>query len=80
MIARFAKVLYWIACSFAAMMIIFGMALWSTDINATREPFTIVVVCGGLALVVWLIGWTGRYVLADQTHRTTRGEQRAAAL
>jgi hypothetical protein len=72
MIARSANVLYWIACSFAAMMIAFGVVLWSTDVNARREPFTIMVVCGSLALVVWLIGWAGRYVLADQTYRETR--------
>jgi hypothetical protein len=72
MIARFANVLYGIACSFAAMMIAFGVILWSTDVNARREPFTIMVLCGGLALVVWVIGWAGRYVLAGKTYRRNR--------
>jgi hypothetical protein len=36
MIARFANVLYWIACSFAAMMIAFGVVLCKREKRTFR--------------------------------------------
>jgi di/tricarboxylate transporter len=67
MLARLGNALYGAGCIFAVFMIGFGVLLWSTDANARSQGGTIIILCGGLALVGWVIGWACRYVLAERT-------------
>ena len=62
MAARLGYVLYWAGCVLAVVFGGFGIAAYYNAPDSDRWP--LVIVLGGIAVIVWLIGRACRFILA----------------
>jgi hypothetical protein len=66
MLAKLGKVIYWLGCILAALIIAAAIAEWFGEAQYRPNGWVIIFEFAVFAFVVWVIGRTCRYVLSGR--------------
>lgn len=66
MVARLGRVIYWLCCPFAAIIVALMIAAWFDRFSAQPDGYKVMLVFAAAAAIVWGIGRACRYVLAAE--------------
>jgi hypothetical protein len=66
MLARAGRIVYWVGCGLAALILAFGVYLYFIEFKNRDEHLLAAVGFVVAALLVWIAGLLARYIISDE--------------